>query len=40
MRFTGFPAEGFAFYEQLATHNTKAWWAEHRATYDDCIRRR
>lgn len=38
MRFTGFPAEGFAFYEQLATHNTKAWWAEHRATYDDCIK--
>ena len=38
MRFAGFPAEGFAFYERLAAHNTKAWWAEHRSTYDDCIK--
>ena len=38
MRFAGFPAEGFAFYERLAAHNTKAWWAEHRSTDDDCIK--
>ena len=38
MAFSGFPAEGFAFYEQLATHNTKAWWAEHRSTYDACVK--
>lgn len=38
MAFTGFPAEGFAFYEQLAAHNTKAWWAEHRSTYDEAIK--
>lgn len=38
MRFAGFPAEGFAFYEQLAAHNTKAWWAKNRSTYDECIK--
>ena len=38
MTFTGFPAAGFAFYEQLAAHNTKAWWSQHRSTYDECIK--
>ena len=38
MTFTGFPAAGFAFYEQLAAHNTKAWWAENRLTYDTCVK--
>ena len=38
MRFAGFPAEGFAFYEQLAAHNAKAWWAENRSTYDTCVK--
>ena len=38
MRFAGFPAEGFAFYEQLAAHNTKAWWAKNRSTYNECIK--
>ena len=38
MTFTGFPAAGFAFYEQLAAHNTKAWWATNRSTYDECIK--
>lgn len=38
MAFTGFPAEGFAFYEQLTAHNTKAWWATNRSTYDECIK--
>lgn len=38
MTFAGFPAEAFTFYEQLAAHNTKAWWEKHRATYDECIK--
>ena len=38
MTFTGFPAAGFAFYEQLAAHNTQAWWSQHRSTYDECIK--
>ena len=38
MSFAGFPPEAFAFDEQLATHNTKAWWGKHRATYDDAIK--
>lgn len=38
MGFTGFPPAAFAFYEQLATHNTKAWWEKHRSTYDDAIK--
>ncbi|MFZ9914512.1 MAG: DUF2461 family protein, partial [Phycisphaerales bacterium] len=38
MTFTGFPPSAFAFYEQLATHNTKAWWEKHRSTYDASIK--
>jgi uncharacterized protein (TIGR02453 family) len=38
MSFDGFPPAAFAFYEQLATHNTKAWWEKHRATYDTAIK--
>lgn len=38
MAFTGFPPAGFAFYEQLVTHNTKAWWAKNRSTYDECVK--
>ncbi|MFM9136466.1 MAG: DUF2461 domain-containing protein [bacterium] len=38
MAFTGFPAEAFAFYEQLAAHNTKAWWEKNRSTYDEAIK--
>ncbi|MFM9050539.1 MAG: DUF2461 domain-containing protein [Actinomycetota bacterium] len=38
MAFTGFPAEAFAFYEQLAAHNTKAWWEKNRSTYDGCVK--
>ena len=36
--FSGFPAAAFSFYEQLAAHNTKAWWAKNRSTYDECIK--
>lgn len=38
MRFGGFPAEGFAFYEQLATHNTRAWWDRNRSTYEAAVK--
>ena len=38
MTFTGFPPAAFAFYEQLAAHNTKAWWQDNRSTYDDAIK--
>jgi uncharacterized protein (TIGR02453 family) len=36
--FAGFPPAAFAFYEQLATHNTKAWWEKNRSTYDEAIK--
>ena len=38
MAFTGFPSAAFSFYEQLATHNAKAWWEKHRSTYDEAIK--
>ena len=38
MTFVGFPAAAFSFYEELAAHNTKAWWEKHRSTYDTCIK--
>ena len=38
MAFTGFPSAAFSLYEQLATHNTKAWWEKHRSTYDEAIK--
>jgi uncharacterized protein (TIGR02453 family) len=37
-RFTGFPAEAFAFYDQLAGHNTRPWWQEHRGDYETHVR--
>jgi uncharacterized protein (TIGR02453 family) len=38
MAFNGFPPTALAFYEGLAADNTKAYWAAHRDTYEDCIR--
>jgi uncharacterized protein (TIGR02453 family) len=38
MRFDGFPPAAFAFYEQVATHNTRAWWEHNRTTYDEAIK--
>lgn len=38
MAFDGFPAAAFAFYEQLATHNTRLWWDKNRATYDTAVK--
>ena len=36
--FKGFPDEAFAFYEGLVADNTKAYWTDHKATYDTCVK--
>jgi uncharacterized protein (TIGR02453 family) len=36
--FTGFPDEAFAFYEGLIADNTKAYWTDHKPTYDACVK--
>ncbi|MEM8620317.1 MAG: DUF2461 domain-containing protein [Actinomycetota bacterium] len=38
MDFRGFPADGLAFYEQLAADNSKSFWQENKQRYDDEIR--
>jgi len=38
MSFEGFPDEAFAFYEGLIADNSKAYWTDHRATYDRCVK--
>jgi len=35
---TGIPAEAFEFYERLATDNTREFWAEHKADYEQSVR--
>jgi uncharacterized protein (TIGR02453 family) len=36
--FTGIPAEAFEFYDALAANNTRPWWQEHRAEYEQSVR--
>jgi uncharacterized protein (TIGR02453 family) len=36
--FKGFPDEAFAFYEGLVADNTKAYWTDHKPTYDACVK--
>lgn len=36
--FDGFPPGALAFYEGLSADNTKAYWQEHRDTYERCVR--
>jgi uncharacterized protein (TIGR02453 family) len=36
--FSGFPAEAIEFYEGLEADNSKAYWSEHKPTYDACVR--
>lgn len=38
MAFTGIPAEAFDFYDALAADNSKTFWTEHRAEYDQYVR--
>jgi uncharacterized protein (TIGR02453 family) len=35
--FEGFPKEGLAFLAALAEHNDRAWFEEHRDTYERCL---
>jgi uncharacterized protein (TIGR02453 family) len=37
--FSGFPDEGLVFYEGLEADNSKTYWTEHRAAYDEHVRR-
>lgn len=34
----GLPAEAFEFYDALALDNSRAWWQEHRAEYEQHVR--
>ena len=38
MTFNGFPDEGLVFYEGLEADNSKTYWTQHRASYDDHVR--
>lgn len=36
--FRGIPAEAFDFYEGLEADNSKAYWTDHRSTYESCVK--
>jgi uncharacterized protein (TIGR02453 family) len=36
--FTGWPVEAVEFYEGLEADNTKAYWQEHKAVYEQCVK--
>ncbi len=38
MAFHGWPVEAVEFYEGLAADNSKVFWQEHRAVYDQSVR--
>ena len=38
MTFAGFPEQALVFYEGLRADNTKAYWSDHRPTYDSCVK--
>ncbi len=38
MTFTGFPDEGLVFYEGLEADNSKAYWTQHRDSYEAHVR--
>lgn len=38
MAFRGIPAEAFEFYEGLEADNSKAYWTDHRQTYESCVK--
>ncbi len=38
MSFTGFPDEGLVFYEGLEADNSKSYWTQHKAVYDEHVR--
>ena len=36
--FTGWPKEALAFFDGLEEHNTREWFHEHKATYEQAVR--
>lgn len=38
MPFTGFPDAAITFYEGLEADNSKSYWTDHKATYDECVK--
>jgi uncharacterized protein (TIGR02453 family) len=38
MAFKGWPAEALHFYEGLEADNSKAYWQDNKAMYDECVR--
>ena len=38
MTFTGWPVEAIEFFERLEDDNTKVFWTEHKAVYDECVK--
>jgi len=38
MTFAGFPERALVFYEGLEADNSKTYWTDHRAMYDECIK--
>jgi uncharacterized protein (TIGR02453 family) len=38
MGFDGFPERALDFYEGLEADNSKAYWADHKAVYEDAVR--
>jgi uncharacterized protein (TIGR02453 family) len=38
MAFTGWPVEAVEFYEGLQADNSKIYWQENKAVYEDCVR--
>lgn len=38
MSFAGFPEPALVFYEGLRADNTKAYWSDHKAVYDSCVK--
>ncbi len=38
MSFTGIPVAALDFYEDLEDDNTKAFWVEHKAIYDEMVK--
>jgi uncharacterized protein (TIGR02453 family) len=38
MEFAGFKREAFAWFEELEANNNRAWFAEHRETYERAVR--
>lgn len=38
MAFTGWPVEAIEFFEGLEADNTKSYWQEHKAVYEQCVK--